>query len=80
MRLQVRTLAVTLLLSGCCVSDGTFENVQDAVRDHGNELLQLRDMIAQVCSAPDPPSECDELVRRFNALQSSYSEIKEGTR
>jgi hypothetical protein len=69
-----------VLISGCCVSDGTFENVRSAVSDHGHELDELRSMIAQLCSSAEAPSACDELVRRFNALQASYTEINEGTR
>jgi hypothetical protein len=76
----MRSLPLLLLLSGCCISDGTFENVRSAVSTHGHELEELRTMLAEVCSSAEAPSECDELVRRFNALQASYTEINEGTR
>lgn len=77
---MTRTLFACVLMSGCCVSDGTFENVRGAVATHGNELDALRTMLAEVCSSAEAPSECDELVRRFNALRASYTQINEGTR
>lgn len=73
----MRLLPLLLLVSSCASVAPAVEDARNAIRDVGHELEELRALVEAVCSSAAAPSQCDEMVRRFNALQKSYTVVNE---
>lgn len=73
----MRLLPLLLLCSSCISDAPAIKDARNAIRDVGRELEQLRSLIEAVCSSEAAPAQCDEMVRRFNALQEGYTVINE---
>jgi hypothetical protein len=71
--------ALLFLFASGCIQSSAVEDQREAVRDHGNELIGMQATLVQMCSAAAVPTECDELMRRYIALQRSYTRINEAT-